>query len=372
MKSHEEKKYMRLALDLARKGEGRTHPNPMVGAVIVHRGKVIGQGFHLKAGSSHAEAHAIKNSKASLKGAVMFVTLEPCDHFGRTPPCTEAIIKSGIKKVYAAMMDPNPINSGRGIRKLKSRGIDVNVGICADEARFLNRAYIKYITSGMPYLTVKLAQSIDGKIAASDGTSKWISSPRSRRYVKKLRGAADAVMVGINTVLKDDPTLMPVKRSGKKVQRIVLDSKLRIPENSRLVSTSEVSPLIIATTSQASAKKIERISKIKGVEVIVVKSAGKRVDLEDLFRKLAARGIINIMSEGGGELAGSLMDMKLVDEVIFFIAPKILGGNRSSISGRGAANIKEAVLLNDAEVFVSGVDMIVRAGVRGKREVGSG
>ncbi len=358
-----DEKYMRLALDLARKGEGRTHPNPMVGAVIVSSGKIIGQGYHSKAGLSHAEVVAMKNSKVSLKGAVMFVTLEPCDHYGRTPPCTEAIINSGIKKVYVAMADPNPLNSGKGIRKLKRSGINVNVGLCEAESRFLNRAYVKFISSGMPYVTVKLAQSLDGKIAARDGTSKWISSLESRRYVKKIRSRVDAVMVGINTVLNDDPTLKAQKRSGKKVVRIVLDSKLRTPERSRLVVTADSLPLILATTSEAPSKKIKSLSRKNGVEVIVAKADKGKVGLKDLFRDLAKRGIVSILSEGGGELAGSLFDGKFASEVIFFVAPKILGGKKVSVAGQGASNISDAIILRDKEVFTSGGDVVVRAKV---------
>ena len=366
MTEKEAEKYMRFALSLALKGEGRTHPNPMVGAVIVSGGKVIGQGYHVKAGLPHAEVLAIKNSKTSLKGAVMFVTLEPCDHHGKTPPCTEAIIKSGIKKVYTAMKDPNPVNSGRGIQKLRRSGIDVKVGLCNAEARFLNRAYVKFISSGMPYVTVKLAQTMDGKIAANDGTSKWISSLASRRYVKKLRSSADAVMVGVNTVLTDDPTLMAGKRPGKKVLRIVLDSKLRMPENSRLVNTSGCVPLVLATTSAASPGKVKSISRKKGVEVILLNSDKGKVDLGDLLRTMADRGVVKIISEGGGVLSGALLDGNFVDEVVFFIAPKILGGQMVSVKGKGKTNISEAILLKEVKVLKSGVDILVTAQVEKK------
>jgi diaminohydroxyphosphoribosylaminopyrimidine deaminase / 5-amino-6-(5-phosphoribosylamino)uracil reductase len=368
MTAREAEKYMRAALDLAKKGEGRTSPNPMVGAVIVSSGKIIAKGYHLKAGFPHAEAMAIKNLKRARRGSVMFVNLEPCDHYGRTPPCTEAIIKSGITKIYIAMKDPNRINSGRGIRKLRQAGIDVHVGICGEEAAFINRAYVKFITRGIPYLTVKLAQSLDGKTAAFDGTSKWISSANSRRYVKKLRSSMDAVMVGVNTVLKDDPTLLAQNRSGKKVARIVLDSKCRIPEDSRLVATAKKAPLILVTTSSAPVKRTARIARKEGVDVVFAKSRKGRVDLKDLMFRMAERGIVSIMSEGGGELAGALVDGGLADEFIFFIAPKILGGKRTSIAGKGAGSINEALILNDLEFHFSGRDIVVRARVPEKQK----
>jgi diaminohydroxyphosphoribosylaminopyrimidine deaminase / 5-amino-6-(5-phosphoribosylamino)uracil reductase len=353
-------KYMEYALGLAVKGAGRTHPNPMVGAVIVSSGKIIGEGYHRKAGLSHAEPVAIKNAKKDPKGAVMFVTLEPCDHYGRTPPCTEAIIKSGIRKVFVAMKDPNPINSGRGIRKLRRNGITVEVGLLSRKARELNRAYVKFVREGMPYVTIKLAQSADGKIAAGDGTSKWISSPLSRSYVKKLRAFSDGVMVGINTVLKDDPLLMPARRPLGSFYRIVLDSDLRISTGSRLIATAGLSPLILATTSSAPEKKIKSLSSKMGVEVLVLKNKNRQVDARELLRKLAGRGIISILCEGGGELAGSLVDKDLADEAIFFIAPKILGGERFSVAGKGASSMDRATILTDVHTFKSGIDVVMR------------
>ncbi|MFA6635789.1 MAG: bifunctional diaminohydroxyphosphoribosylaminopyrimidine deaminase/5-amino-6-(5-phosphoribosylamino)uracil reductase RibD [Candidatus Omnitrophota bacterium] len=372
MKNCEAERYMRLALDLARKGEGRTHPNPMVGAVIVSGKKVIARGYHHKAGSDHAEIMAMKSSKGPLKNAVMFVTLEPCDHYGKTPPCTSSIIESGIKKVYVAIKDPNPINSGRGIRKLLKNGIAVDVGICRKEAAYLNRAYIKFITKGLSYVTVKLAQSIDGKLAARDGTSKWISSAESRQLVKKMRAYSDAVMVGINTVLKDDPALLAAKRPGKKPARIVLDSRLRIPENSRLVKTADIVPLIIVTTPDVSSKKSVRLARKSGVEIVIAKSSGGKVDLEDLLKKMGEKGIVKIFSEGGGTLAGALIEGGFADDVVFFIAPKILGGNKFSIGGKGVPGIKDAIVIERAEISTCGGDVVVRGNLRGEGQRGKG
>ena len=312
------KRYMSLALELAARAGERTYPNPMVGAVIVRNGRVIGRGYHRKAGLDHAEVDAIKDAGGDCKGAAMFVTLEPCDHYGRTPPCTEAIIKSGIKEVCAAMKDPNPLNSGRGVRRLRAAGIKVRTGICEHEARELNRKYIKFITKGLPYVTLKLAQSLDGKIAAADGTSKWISSASSRRFARRIRGTFDAIMVGSGTVTADDPFLLDERRKGYATRRVVADSRLGMSENSNLVKTARLSRVIIATTRMAPAAKIKKFSRIKGVELLLAKSKAGRVDLKDMLSKLAARGIVNILVEGGGELAGSLLDEKLADEAFFF------------------------------------------------------
>ncbi|HPN72790.1 MAG TPA: bifunctional diaminohydroxyphosphoribosylaminopyrimidine deaminase/5-amino-6-(5-phosphoribosylamino)uracil reductase RibD, partial [Candidatus Omnitrophota bacterium] len=281
------------------------------------------------------------------------------------------IIKSGIKKVYVAMKDPNPINSGRGIARLRSSGIKVDLGIMGTEAQFINRAYVKFIKKGLPYITVKTAQSIDGKTAAFNGTSKWISSYRSRMYVRKLRALADAVMVGIGTVLKDDPLLLPSKSSGKKTIRVVLDSRLRIPEKARIIKTAGTGPVVVVTTRAASADKIKRLSARKGVKVMVVKSRNGKVDLGDFLHKITREGVLSIISESGGTLAGGLFDGGFVDEMIFFIAPKILGGTNVSIAGRGVADISEAVELERAEVFSSAGDLVIRATLKKSRDKGA-
>jgi diaminohydroxyphosphoribosylaminopyrimidine deaminase/5-amino-6-(5-phosphoribosylamino)uracil reductase len=362
----EAEKYMRLALDLAASAGERTYPNPMVGAVIVKGGRVVGRGYHEKAGLDHAEVAALKSVKGSCKGATMFVTLEPCDHYGKTPPCTKAIISSGIKEVYAAMKDPNPINSGKGIRKLREAGIRVNVGVMASEAKELVRKYTRFITKKMPYVTIKLAQSIDGKIAATDGTSKWISSEKSRKLVREMRGKFDAVMVGIGTVLVDDPFLLDAAKKGYATRRVVIDSRLRIPERSNLIKTADRSPVLIAVTPAAPGYKVKKLARIRGVEVIMARAKSGKVDLGDLFGKLAERGIVNILVEGGGELAGSLFDEGYVDEVIFFISPKVIGGGSSSVKGKGARTIVDAIRLRDVEISMSGDDIMVEGKIKSK------
>ena len=255
MKAHD-KKYMLQAIRLARRAEGKTSPNPLVGAVIVKNGRIIGKGYHERRGMPHAEIIAINKAKNNAGHATLYVTLEPCDHFGKTPPCCDRIISSGIKKVMIAMKDPNSINNGRGIKKLKRHAIDVESGLCKHEAEELNAPYIKFIRKKMPFITVKVAQSIDGKLATRFGESKWISNKASRVFVQGLRSKVDAVMVGINTVLKDNPALTVRDSRLKSPARIVVDSFLKIPVNSKLVNSRDKAPLIVATTEKAPKNKI--------------------------------------------------------------------------------------------------------------------
>ncbi|MBD3426071.1 MAG: bifunctional diaminohydroxyphosphoribosylaminopyrimidine deaminase/5-amino-6-(5-phosphoribosylamino)uracil reductase RibD [Candidatus Omnitrophica bacterium] len=360
MKRPLEIKYMQMALRLAKKGEGRTYPNPMVGAVIVRDGKIVGRGYHKKAGEDHAEITALKEARGKCRGASMFVTLEPCDHYGKTPPCSLRIIESGIKTVYASMKDPNRLTGGKGINRLKKAGIDVKVGLMREESAFVNRKYIKFITTGLPYVTVKLAQSIDGKIAARDGSSKWISGEDSRNYTRKLRPSYDAIMVGANTVVKDDPYLLDSQRKGYGVTRIVVDSRLRIPEKSNILKTRSKSPVIIATTRLAPQARMSKLEAMDGIEVIRTRVKEGRVSLGGLLKKLGQREMVNVLVEGGGELVGSMVDEGLVDEAMFFVSPKIIGGEYSSVKGKGAANIKKALDLEQVEIKRKGDDIFVR------------
>jgi diaminohydroxyphosphoribosylaminopyrimidine deaminase/5-amino-6-(5-phosphoribosylamino)uracil reductase len=353
-------KYMRLALELAAKAKDRTYPNPMVGAVIVKNSKIVGKGYHRKAGEDHAEVRAIKDAGAECCGATMFVTLEPCDHYGKTPPCTQAIIKSGIKAVKIAMKDPNPLNNGRGIRKLRRAGISVKNVPCGEETAALNKKYIRFVTKGLPYVTLKLAQSVDGKIAARDGSSKWITSGASRKFVKKFRSDFDAIAVGINTVLKDDPLLLGKTGRGKRIKRVILDSRLRIPLDSRIIKTAAKHPVIIATTGLAPRSRVKKLRGMKGVDLVEVKSKEKKVPIRPFLRKLAQKGIVNLLVEGGGELAGSFLDEGMANEAMFFIAPKIIGGGFASVKGRGVRNIGSAVILNNIEMKRFGPDIFIK------------
>ena len=303
-------KYMRLAIELAKKAEGKTSPNPIVGAVIVKNNKIIGKGYHRKAGLPHAEINALREAGKRTRGSTLYVTLEPCNHYGRTPPCTDAIIRTGIKKVIIAMKDPNPINNGNGVRKLKKNGIRVETGILVKEAEEINRPYIKFITTGLPYITVKVAQSLDGKIATKTGDSRWISSEDSRRYVHELRGKVDAVMVGAKTVLRDDPLLLS-KVSQKQPMRIIVSGKSRKLKGAKIFSHLDKSP------------------------VLIVKS---------LSEALARKEMMHILVEGGGELIASLVERSLVDRFLIFIAPKIIGGRaaKTAVEGIGINNIRDA------------------------------
>ena len=340
--------YMSMAINLARKAEGLTSPNPMVGAVIVKNNRIVGKGYHRMCGLAHAEVEAISDAGRRAKGATMYVTLEPCDHFGRTPPCTQTIIENGIRKVVIAMKDPNPINSGRGTRRLKGNGIKIKSGVLENKARNINKPYIKFITTGFPYVTVKIAESIDGKIATRTGDSKWITSLAARSYVHDLRAKSDAVMVGVNTVIKDDPSLLSKTSKHNQPVRIIVDSHGRTPKNAKIFSTAERSPVIIATV------KGKRGCEVSG-----------RVDLRCLLKELAGMGIINILVEGGGELVGSLVEEKLVDRFLFFIAPKIIGGRSAvtSVEGCGIAKIKDAMELKGLKIKKFGKDLLIDAEV---------
>lgn len=350
---------MQLALDLARKADGRTSPNPLVGAVIVKNGRIIGQGFHEQAGFPHAEIIAMESvkNKKLLKGASLYLNIEPCNHYGRTGPCTKAIINAGISEVFAAMIDPNPKNNGAGFTELQRVGIKVNTGILGERARKMNEAFIKWITTKKPFVIMKTAISLDGKIATNTGESKWISSEESRNYVHKLRNRVDAVIIGINTVLKDDPYLTTRIKDGKDPLRIILDSRLRIPMDVKILKDKNA---MIATTLKYNRKKKIALEK-KGIGVIVVRKNIKKVDLRELMDELSLRGITHIMIEGGSEVNASALKAGIVDKVIYFIAPKIIGGSdaKTAIGGKGIAHMKDAMNLNNIEIKQMGHDIVM-------------
>ncbi len=364
---NKDERYMQMAIDLAKKAEGRTNPNPLVGAVIVKSGRVIGKGYHKKAGDAHAEINALQQAYPKAAGGTLYVTLEPCDHFGRTPPCTDAIINSGITKVAISMKDPNPINNGRGIRTLRRHGIDVRTGILAEEARSMNTPYIKFITKKMPYVTVKVGQSLDGKIATRSGDSRWITSEDSRRYVHALRSTVDAVMVGANTALKDDPMLTSRLPGSKARQpmRIVVDEALSLPLNAKIFSNVYRSPVLIATSRREPAARIASYEK-RGARVLVVKSKKGLVDLKELFAILGAEGVMHLLVEGGGELIASVMEEGLADRLLFFIAPKVIGGRsaKTSVEGDGVEKVADALPLQNVRIRKFGKDILIEADIR--------
>lgn len=364
----EDKRYMNLALELAKRAKGLTSPNPCVGAVVVKDGKIVGKGYHRKAGGLHAEIYALKQAGAKARGATLYVSLEPCRHHGKTPPCVDAIIASMIKRVVAAMKDPNPLNNGRGIAALKRKGIKVEVGILEDEARRLNEAFIKYITKKIPFVTVKVAQSLDGKIATHTGNSKWITSEKAREFTHGLRSETDAILVGIEAILKDDPLLSArskVKRINKQPAKIILDSKLRTPTSAKIFSKGSPGKVIIATTKLAPKDRVEILKK-KDAEILIIESKKGKVNIKTLLRLLGEKGITHILVEGGGEVIASAFEAKVVDRVLFFVAPKIIGGREAptSVEGIGVNRVSKAIRLKDIRFERMGDDFLVEGYVR--------
>lgn len=351
-------KFMRLAVSLAKKSN--PSPNPRVGAVIVKKGRLIGKGYHKKAGMPHAEIEAIRDAERKgfgVKDATLYLTLEPCCHTRkRTPPCTKAIIAKKFSRVVCAMRDPNPLVSGKGIRELRNKGIAVEVGMLEKEAEETNRDYIKAMRKGVPYVAVKMAVSLDGKVAAKTGKSKWISSKRSREFVHKLRSEFDGVMVGVGTVLADNPSLTcRLGKTRKNPAKIIVDSRLRTPLNSKLFSSGRI---IFLTTKNYSRKKRDAMEK-RGVEFVV--SGNKKVSLGQAFRKLPGLGVLSILAEGGGELNGSLFQEKLVDHIYFFAAPKIIGGRdaKTPVAGSGVESPEDAIAVRNMKTKRIGEDLLI-------------
>lgn len=358
--------YMERALSLARLALGSTSPNPAVGAVIAKDGVIIGEGYTQPPGAAHAEIVAIKQAREDVRGATMYVTLEPCCHFGRTPPCTQAIIEGGIAEVHIATLDPNPLVSGRGRAALDDAGIKTVLGEREEEARELNEAYIKFITTGLPFVTVKFAMSLDGKIATKTGDSKWISGEESREYVHRLRRVADAIMVGVNTIIDDDPRLTArhgVEQAGvqEKPIRVVVDSKARTPPTAQVFK--QPGRTIVAVTTAAPPSNMKELEKA-GAEVLELPSREALVDLEALLAELGKREITSVLVEGGGMLLGSFFELHekcLVDKIIAFIAPVIIGGRdaKLAVGGKGAERITDALRLSRVKVERFGDDMMI-------------
>ena len=351
---------MQKALDLAARARGKTSPNPMVGAVIVKSGKIIAADYHRRAGTPHAEALALKKAGTKAKGATLYVNLEPCCHTQkRTPPCTDAIIKYGIREVVVAMVDPNPYVSGMGIKTLRKAGIRTRTGILRKEAQRLNEVFIKFIINNEPFVTLKMAQSLDGKIATAKGESKWITGPRARNRVHKIRREVDAILTGIGTVEKDNPSLDCRIGRGRNPVRIIVDSSLRIPLRSKVLRHNDCRT-IIATTSRASDKKIKSIVK-NGNQVLVIKEKKGRVDLNNLMKELGKLEISSLLIEGGSSVSAAALSSGIVDKVMFFLAPMIIGGMDSipSVGGKSPARLSNAIGLKDFKVTAYGRDILV-------------
>lgn len=351
---------MKKALRLAKRGAGRVHPNPLVGAVLVKNGHIIGEGAHEKFGWPHAEVSAIRAAQGAA-GATLYVTLEPCPHTGKTPPCTDLILRVGIKKVVIAAPDPNPLVSGRGISTLRKKGVDVSVGVLEAEALELNKDYNHWVKEKTPYTILKFAQSLDGKIADSSGRSRWISGEDSRALSHGLRGEADAILVGVNTVLKDDPLLSARLASFRRTQpvKVVLDTHLRTPLNARIFSKASPGAVILATGVKETHPKFKSLR--SKAELLRVPLKKGRIDLRSLFRALGRKGITHLLIEGGSEVTADVLAQKLAHEVYCFISPVILGGKSAPGSVGGAGfDLKKALKLRSVTTQRIGEDLLVR------------
>ncbi|MDE5764239.1 MAG: bifunctional diaminohydroxyphosphoribosylaminopyrimidine deaminase/5-amino-6-(5-phosphoribosylamino)uracil reductase RibD [Ruminococcus sp.] len=363
--SHEE--YMKTALELAGKAVGFTSPNPMVGAVIVKNGKIIGKGFHKKYGGLHAEREAFSYCDSmgiDCSGADMYVTLEPCCHYGKTPPCTEAVIKHGIKRVFIGSSDPNPLVSGKGTKILREHGIEVTEGILKDECNALNEIFFHYITTGMPFVTMKYAMTMDGKIACYTGESKWITGEQARINVQRERLRHSAIMAGIGTVIADNPMLTCRLENGRNPVRIICDTHLRIPADCNIVRTAGEIPTIIASCSD-DKEKISFLEN-KGCMVLNIPEKDGHINLNILAERIGSMKIDSILLEGGGELNWSMLNAGLVNKVQAYIAPKIFGGNgaKSPVSGIGAPAPSDAFILTDMKIRNIGEDILIESRVK--------
>jgi len=361
--------YMWLAIQLALKAQGQTSPNPLVGALVVKNGAIVGRGFHHQAGTPHAEINALNEAGNKAQGAELYLNLEPCSHFGRTPPCADAIIQKKIMKVFVGMVDPNPLVRGQGIRRLKEAGIEVATGILGKECRKLNEVFIKYITTKRPFVILKTAASLDGRVAAESGDSQWITNEKSREYVHQVRSAVDAVLVGIGTVKKDDPqlTCRLKNRKEKDPIRIVVDSNLSISPKAKVLNLNSQALTIIATTPKSPLKKRSLIEK-KGARVLVIPSKD-RVDLRLLMEILGKEEITSVLIEGGSDINTSALQSGIVDKVLFFYAPKIIGGKQAPlmVGGKGIARVKDALVLHNITTQRFGDDVMIEGYI--KKEV---
>lgn len=355
-----DEKYMRLAMQLAGNAIGRTSPNPLVGAVIVKDNRVVGCGWHRKAGTPHAEVHALNQAGELAQGADVYVTLEPCAHYGKTPPCAKALVEAKVKNVYGGLLDVNPKVAGKGFKILEDAGIHVEYGFLQDELRKQNEVFFKWIEHKKPFVVLKAAMTLDGKIATATGQSKWITNETSRAYGYKLRDIYDGIMVGINTVIEDNPMLTARVDGGKNPIRIVVDSSLKIDINANVVQDKSAKT-IVATTDKANKDKILKLQ-AQDVDVIVVdKDENDKVDIEKLLDILGQQNICSILVEGGATLSGSFVAKKLVDKVYFFIAPKIIGGKeaKTPVAGTGILNLQEALALKDIQIEKLEEDVLI-------------
>ncbi|NFD29910.1 bifunctional diaminohydroxyphosphoribosylaminopyrimidine deaminase/5-amino-6-(5-phosphoribosylamino)uracil reductase RibD [Clostridium botulinum] len=354
--------YMEKALKLAERGEGKVNPNPKVGAIVVKNNKIIGEGYHKYFGGPHAEVYALKEAGEKAKGATIYVTLEPCSHYGKTPPCAESIVKMGISKAIIAMKDPNPLVEGRGIDILKQNGIEVVTGIMEKESKKLNEVFIKYITKKKPFVVLKTASTLDGKIATRTGESKWITGEEARYKVHQIRNDLSGIMVGIDTVIKDNPLLTTRIEGGRSPKAIIVDSNLRIPLESKILETLNKRAIYIAATKKHKSPSKKNVLENLGAKVLEFEENEEgKVPLNELMQYLGSEGVDSILLEGGSTLNFSALKEGIVDKVMCFIAPKIMGGqdSKNMIGGNGVESLKDIFKLENLKFEKIGQDILI-------------
>jgi len=356
-------KFMKLAIKEARKGLGRTSPNPAVGAVIVKEGRVLAQGYHQQAGMPHAEVDAFMKIGNSAPGGTLYVTLEPCNHFGKTPPCTELILKSGVQRVVVGMRDPNPLVTGGGCQYLEKKGIEVVTGVLKDECAALNEGFVKFISTGRPFVIAKSAITLDGWTATSAYHSQWITNEKSRSFVHRLRDRVDAVLMGVGTVLADDPAMTTrfKAKEGKDAIRVVVDTNFRTPFDAKVMKNESSAPTLIATSTEGNRLYQNRSPHPKGVETLICPTIADKIDLCALMEKLGKMSVTSVLVEGGSMILGAMLRAKLIDKFYIFIAPKILGGGDGipMMAGCGPKTMEESLKLRNIKVRRFGDDLLI-------------
>ncbi len=351
-----DEKYMRMALELAEKGRGKTTPNPMVGAVLVKNGRVIGQGYHKKAGTPHAEIHALRQAGSKARGSTLYITLEPCCHYGRTGPCSRAIISAGVKEVVYAITDPNPKVKGKGGRQLRQAGVIVRHGVMAKEASKINESYLKYLKTGRPFAILKLAMTLDGRIASLNGDSRWVTGETARAMVHRLRAGVDAVVIGAQTANIDNPQLTVRAITGNNPYRIILSSHKRLRNNLKLFSENKDFRTIVATSGGRVPVEIGKNSIIWKIE-----KKGNQLSLDDFLEKAGRFGLTSLLIEGGSRLATAFIKKGLIDKYVFMLAPKILGEGIAAVGDLGRTKMSQALSLKDWQVEKCGEDLMITA-----------
>ncbi|MBD3413157.1 MAG: bifunctional diaminohydroxyphosphoribosylaminopyrimidine deaminase/5-amino-6-(5-phosphoribosylamino)uracil reductase RibD [Candidatus Aminicenantes bacterium] len=363
MTEYKDISYLHMCYGLAEKAVGWASPNPYVGAVIEKKGIIVGHGYHEMPGKPHAEAVALEKAGAQSKGATAYINLEPCVHWGRTPPCIDKILQADLKRVVISSVDPNPLVNGKGIQRMKNAGIEVSLGLLKQRNDRLNEIYLKYIQNNIPFVTLKTALSLDGKTATKTHSSKWISSPETRKYMHLLRGEQEAIMVGINTILQDDPRLTVRHPSwpGKKITRVIVDSKLRMPSTAKILSTLSKGGVIVFTLEQSISKNRKVLQK-KGVKIVSLPGKGQRVDIKKVLEWLGNHKISSVLVEGGNLLQTHMLENKLIDKIMISISPKLVGGQGAHcfFQGAGVQTISQSLKIKEMNEFQIGNDIVVQ------------